>query len=115
MGHHAMGENLPLSYRLARPLEQYLGFQLSIDVHFGGCPPGVTGSDRPGGRCGGRRDVLEFALPADGAGHRGGGRVRVLLVEDDDRVAGALIPALTRRGLAIARLMDSMATSYCPL
>ncbi len=34
----------------------------------------------------------------------GGGRVRVLLVEDDDRVAGALIPALTRRGLAIARL-----------
>jgi DNA-binding response OmpR family regulator len=30
--------------------------------------------------------------------------VRVLLVEDDDRVAGALIPALTRRGLAIARL-----------
>jgi DNA-binding response OmpR family regulator len=34
----------------------------------------------------------------------GGGRVRVLLVEDDDRVAGALIPALARRGLAIARL-----------
>jgi len=30
--------------------------------------------------------------------------VRVLLVEDDDRVAGALIPALTRRGLACARL-----------
>jgi DNA-binding response OmpR family regulator len=30
--------------------------------------------------------------------------VRVLLVEDDDRVAGALIPALTRRGLAVARL-----------
>ena len=30
--------------------------------------------------------------------------MRVLLVEDDDRVAGALIPALTRRGLAIARL-----------
>jgi DNA-binding response OmpR family regulator len=30
--------------------------------------------------------------------------VRVLLVEDDDRVAGALIPALARRGLAIARL-----------
>jgi DNA-binding response OmpR family regulator len=30
--------------------------------------------------------------------------VRVLLVEDDDRVAGALMPALTRRGLAIKRL-----------
>ncbi|HEY3469632.1 MAG TPA: response regulator transcription factor [Amycolatopsis sp.] len=30
--------------------------------------------------------------------------MRVLLVEDDDRVAGALIPALVRRGLAIARL-----------
>jgi DNA-binding response OmpR family regulator len=30
--------------------------------------------------------------------------VRVLLVEDDDRVAGALVPALTRRGLAMQRL-----------
>ncbi|MFE0026619.1 response regulator transcription factor [Amycolatopsis sp. NPDC059021] len=30
--------------------------------------------------------------------------MRVLLVEDDDRVAGALMPALTRRGLAITRL-----------
>jgi DNA-binding response OmpR family regulator len=30
--------------------------------------------------------------------------VRVLLVEDDDRVAGALTPALARRGLAIKRL-----------
>jgi len=30
--------------------------------------------------------------------------VRVLLVEDDDRVASALTPALTRRGLAIKRL-----------
>jgi DNA-binding response OmpR family regulator len=33
-----------------------------------------------------------------------GSRVRVLLVEDDDRVAGALTPALTRRGLTIKRL-----------
>ena len=33
------GEGPSLSYRLARPLEQYLGFQVSIDVHFGGCPP----------------------------------------------------------------------------
>jgi DNA-binding response OmpR family regulator len=31
-------------------------------------------------------------------------RVRVLLVEDDDRVAGALIPALSRRGLVVRRL-----------
>lgn len=30
--------------------------------------------------------------------------MRVLLVEDDDRVAGALVPALTRRGLAMQRL-----------
>ncbi|HEV7979982.1 response regulator transcription factor [Amycolatopsis sp.] len=30
--------------------------------------------------------------------------MRVLLVEDDDRVAGALTPALARRGLAIKRL-----------
>lgn len=30
--------------------------------------------------------------------------MRVLLVEDDDRVAGALTPALVRRGLAIKRL-----------
>jgi len=30
--------------------------------------------------------------------------VRVLLVEDDDRVADALIPALTRRGLTVRRL-----------
>ncbi|MEC3973999.1 response regulator transcription factor [Amycolatopsis sp. H20-H5] len=30
--------------------------------------------------------------------------MRVLLVEDDDRVAGALAPALARRGLAIKRL-----------
>jgi DNA-binding response OmpR family regulator len=30
--------------------------------------------------------------------------VRVLLIEDDDRVAGALIPALQRRGLSIHRL-----------
>ena len=30
--------------------------------------------------------------------------MRVLLVEDDDRVASALTPALTRRGLAIKRL-----------
>ncbi|MCU1680738.1 MAG: two-component system response regulator [Amycolatopsis sp.] len=30
--------------------------------------------------------------------------MRVLLIEDDDRVAGALIPALQRRGLAIHRL-----------
>src|SRR3954469_10370528 len=34
----------------------------------------------------------------------GGGRVRELLVDDDDRVAGAATPALTLRGLAIARL-----------
>ncbi|QWF77612.1 response regulator transcription factor [Amycolatopsis sp. CA-230715] len=30
--------------------------------------------------------------------------MRVLLVEDDDRVADALLPALTRRGLAVSRL-----------
>ncbi|TDP89189.1 response regulator transcription factor [Labedaea rhizosphaerae] len=30
--------------------------------------------------------------------------MRVLLVEDDDRVADALIPALTRRGLTVRRL-----------
>ncbi|MFC5287721.1 response regulator transcription factor [Actinokineospora guangxiensis] len=30
--------------------------------------------------------------------------MRVLLVEDDDRVADALVPALTRRGLAVRRL-----------
>ncbi|MEV4601424.1 response regulator transcription factor [Amycolatopsis sp. NPDC049253] len=30
--------------------------------------------------------------------------MRVLLVEDDDRVAGALVPALTRRGLEMQRL-----------
>jgi DNA-binding response OmpR family regulator len=30
--------------------------------------------------------------------------VRVLLVEDDDRVANALVPALTRRGLSVRRL-----------
>ncbi|MDT8914279.1 response regulator transcription factor [Amycolatopsis sp. PS_44_ISF1] len=30
--------------------------------------------------------------------------MRVLLVEDDDRVAGALVPALTRRGLVMQRL-----------
>ena len=30
--------------------------------------------------------------------------MRVLLVEDDDRVADALVPALTRRGLTVRRL-----------
>ncbi|GAA3529766.1 response regulator transcription factor [Amycolatopsis ultiminotia] len=30
--------------------------------------------------------------------------MRVLLVEDDDRVAGALVPALSRRGLTMQRL-----------
>jgi DNA-binding response OmpR family regulator len=33
-----------------------------------------------------------------------GTRVRVLLVEDDDRVAHALVPALVKRGLAVRRL-----------
>ncbi len=39
-----------------------------------------------------------------GDGVKGKTRVRVLLVEDDDRVAGALTPALARRGLTIKRL-----------
>ncbi|GAA4528631.1 response regulator transcription factor [Amycolatopsis samaneae] len=34
--------------------------------------------------------------------------MRVLLVEDDDRVSGALIPALTRRGLSITRLASGV-------
>jgi DNA-binding response OmpR family regulator len=36
--------------------------------------------------------------------HAEGTHVRVLLVEDDDRVAHALIPALAKRGLAVRRL-----------